>query len=90
MPQPASQSVTTRLQVLFVLQTTRSLATTNLSLMIILYSMYSAVPVIGSYILRVRGLSRKQYRTTYKTSKGLFNKVSPTCHVTCRRLVSAY
>lgn len=41
--------------VLFVLQTTRSLATTNLSLMIILYPMCSAVPVIGSYMPRVRG-----------------------------------
>lgn len=70
-PQPASQSVTTRLQVLFVLQTTRSLATTNPSLMIILYSMCSAVPVMGSYIPRVRGLFRKQYRTTYKTSEAV-------------------
>lgn len=57
--------------VLFVLQTTHSLATTNLSLMIILYPMCSAVPVMGSYIPRVRGLFRKQYRTTYKTSEAV-------------------
>lgn len=49
--------------VLFVLQTTRSLATTKLSLMIILFPVCSAVPVIGSYMPRVRGLSLKQYRT---------------------------
>lgn len=36
----------------------------------------------------VRSFSRLLFKVRY--GKGLFNKVSPTCHVTCRRSVSAY
>lgn len=67
--------------VLFILQTTRSLATTNLSLMIILYPMCSAVPVMGSYMLRVRGLSRKQYRTRVtRLQRLLSSPIAPINH----------